>query len=53
MNPSPHATLTRTVLTNRQIAWDFCILFARAVIAGVLIGLVCVAAVALLAAGGA
>lgn len=53
MNTSPNATLIRTVLTNRQIAWDFCILLARAVVAGVLIGLGCVAVVALLAWTGA
>ena len=49
MSPSPHATLTRTVFTNRQIAWDFCILLARALMAGVLIGLACVAVVAVVA----
>ena len=49
MNASPNATLIRTVLTNRQIAWDLSILLARAVVAGVLIGLGCVAVVALLA----
>ncbi len=53
MNPSPHATLTRTVFTNRQIAWDICMLLARALMAGVLIGLACAAVVALLALAGA
>lgn len=53
MNASPNATITRTVLTTRQIAWDFCALFARAVMAGVLIGLACAAVVTLLAAAGA
>jgi|GEM_PF-2366190 len=49
MNPSPNATLTRTVLTHRQIAWDFCMLLARALMAGVLIGLACAAVVAFIA----
>jgi len=53
MTPSPNATLTRTVFTHRQIAWDFFMLLARALMAGVLIGLACAAVVALLAATGA
>lgn len=53
MNASPNATVTRTVLTTRQVAWDFCILLARAAAAGVLIGLACAAVVALLATVGA
>lgn len=53
MNASPNATITRTVLTTREIAWDFGIWIVRAVIAGVLIGLACAAVVALLAMAGA
>jgi hypothetical protein len=53
MNASPNATITRTVLTPRQIAWDFCIWLARAAVTGVLIGVACVAMVLLLARAGA
>ncbi len=49
MNASPDATITRTVLTARQIAWDFCIWLARAAATGVLIGVACAAVVLLLA----
>lgn len=52
MNASPNATVIRTV-TTRQIIRDFCGWIARAVMAGVLIGLACAAAVALLASVGA
>ncbi len=52
MNASPNATVIRTV-TTRQIIRDFCGWIARAVMAGVLIGLICAAAVALLASFGA
>ena len=53
MNASPNATVTRTVLTTREIARDFGIWIARAVMAGVLIGLGFAAVVALLAAASA
>jgi len=53
MNASPNATITRTVLTPRQIVWDFCIWLARAAVTGVLIGAACVALVLLLATAGA
>lgn len=52
MNTSPDATITRTVLTARQIAWDFCIWLARAAATGVLIGVACAAVVLLLARAG-
>ena len=51
MNASPNATVIRTV-TTRQIVRDFCGWIVRAVVAGVLIGLTCAAAVALLASVG-
>jgi len=53
MNASPNATITRTVLTTRQIAWDFCGWLARAAVTGVLIGVACVALVLLLSVTGA
>lgn len=53
LNASPNATVTRTVLTTRQVARDFCILLARAAAAGVLIGLAFAALVTLLAMAGA
>lgn len=52
MNASPDATITRTVLSARQIAWDFCIWLARAAATGVLIGVACAAVVLLLATTG-
>lgn len=53
MNASPNATITRTVLTHRQIARDFCIWLVHAAATGVLIGVACVAMVLLLATAGA
>jgi len=53
MNASSNATVTRTVLTTRQIAGDFCVWLARAAATGVLIGVACAALVLLLAATGA
>ncbi len=52
MNASPYATVIRTV-TTRQIVREFCGWVARAVLAGVLIGLAFGAVVALLAYAGA